>query len=187
MKRLKTKQLFIILVLGITVLSFGTAIAQKAKLANPKAVANESIVRQNTGAIVEMRFKTDLEVRHISASQCFCNDSLSNVGAMLYKDLWVTVVNSTCSDGKGADNVKAFLDVQYFDVMADRMVALTLPVTLDKNGSKQVKVRSGFVLVKQTPGIKATIRMGSNNPSVVDCNSSNNRKITKRCQLPLVY
>ena len=136
---------------------------------------------------MKIQLQCDLEVRHISAAQCFCNDSLSNVGAMLYKDIWVVIGNYICPNGKGASDVKALLDVQYFDLMANRLVNITLPVTIDKNRTKEVKVKNGFVLIKQNPGIKATIRFGANSLSITDCNTANNRRVERQCQLPLVY
>jgi hypothetical protein len=104
---------------------------------------------------------------------------------MLYKDIWVSVANYSCN-GKGTDNVKAFLDVQYFDLMANRLVNKTFPLTLAKNRSQSVKVKSGFVLIQQNPGIKATIRLGNNGFPIADCNRANNRKVVRQCQLAVV-
>ena len=183
MKLLTTKQTLITLVIGIALLSFGTAMANKV----PPTKISDTIVKPGGKAIVKIQLQCDLEVRHISAAQCFCNDSLSNVGAMLYKDIWVVIGNYICPNGKGASDVKALLDVQYFDLMANRLVNITLPVTIDKNRTKEVKVKNGFVLIKQNPGIKATIRFGANSLPITDCNTANNRRVERQCQLPLVY
>lgn len=180
MKLLKTKKMLVVSIAVISLLSFGIAMANTAKVVKQKAVISDAV---KTKAIVKPHLVCDLEVTHISAGQCFCNDSLSNVGAMLYKDMWVRVGNFLCS-GKGA-NVNALLDVQYFDLMAHHLVTTTIPVTIDKNRSKMVKVKTGFLLIKQTPGIKAEIRFGTNG-IITDCNGANNRKIQRQCQLRIV-
>ncbi len=187
MKLLKTKQILVILIVGFAMFSFGTAMADKTKVVKSQTKIVDTAIRPDGKVIVKPRLKCDLEVRHISAAQCFCNDSLSNVGAMLYRDIWVTVGNYSCPDGKGANNVNAILEVQYFDLMANRLVNTTLSVTIDKNRTKEIKVKNGYVLIKQNPGIKATIRFGTNPISIIDCNLANNRKIERQCQLPLVY
>ena len=182
MKLFKTKQIFIILVIGIILLSFGTAFANKVpatKISDTALPAGKKIVK--------IQLECDLEVRHINAAQCFCNEPLSNAGAMLYKEIWVVVGNYLCPNGKGANDVKALLNVQYFDLMKNQLVNITLPVTIDKNRTKEVKVKNGFILIKQNPGIKATIRFGANSLPIKDCNMANNQRIERKCQLPLVY
>lgn len=181
MKLFKTKQMLIV-VAAISLLSFGMAMAGTVKVVKQKSMISDAVVGKK---IVKPQLVCDLEVRHISAAQCFCNTSLSNVGAMLFKDIWVTVGNYTCN-GRGA-NANAQLDVEYFDLMANRLVNITLPITIDKNRTKEVKVKNGFVLIKQNPGIKATIRFGTNGLPITDCNMANNRRIERQCQLPLVY
>ncbi|MCD4743427.1 MAG: hypothetical protein K8R67_13235 [Desulfobacteraceae bacterium] len=143
--------------------------ADTVKVVKQKSIIFDAVVGKK---IVKPQLVCDLEVRHISAAQYFCNASLSNVGVMLFKDIWVTVGNYTCG-GRG-DSANAQLDVEYFDLMANRLVNITLPVTIDKNRTKEVKVKNGFVLIKQNPGIKATMRFGTNGLPITDCNMANN-------------
>ncbi len=186
MKVFKIKKTIAVLITCIALISFGSAMAKNAATVAKPAKKLINTDRVNS-AVVTPVLKCDLEVRHINATQCFCVDALDNVRAMLYKDIWVTVGNYLCPGGIGADNVKAELEVKYFDLMSNRMVTHRMPLTLEKNRTRNIKVKNGHVLIKQNPGITATIKFRTNTFKIVDCDPSNNQRTERECQLPLVY
>jgi hypothetical protein len=174
MKKFKLNPMAIIIIISAVLFSFSTAMAGSNTLVN-------KIVKKP----LKLQFKTDLAVREIFATQCACDDSLGRAGAMFYKDIYVTVGNYPCSVGVVADNVNAMLDVEYFDLMRNRLERKSIPVTLSKNQTKAVKVANGFLLLKKNMGIKATIKITSTN--IVDCDMSNNSNRVNSCELRPVY
>ncbi len=184
MKSFKVKQRYIIITAVIFLLSSGMAGAGQNKVLRAKKINSLKVNDKVNPQLLMIR--CDLKVNHISAGQCFCGDALGNVGAMLFKDIWVNVGNYSCGTSSAA--VNAQLDVQYFDLMLNRLVKQTFQVSLAKNRQKDIKIKNGYTLIKKSSGITANIKFApSTSSSIRDCNPGNNRKIERQCQLPLVY
>jgi len=128
--------------------------------------------------------KTDMVVESINNSVhvCACSDSLEPLGVMLFDSLWVTLGNWPCDDGSKA-NATGQLKVTYYDVAAGNQVTRNVAFSLNGNSRQAIKIQDGPILIKQSPGVSATIT----DISVEDCDTANNTKTIKECVGPPIY
>ncbi len=150
-----------------------------------KAPVMSSTLKPSEAILVPLKVKTDLVIENIYARECPCSSPLSSLNAMLYNELWVTIGNWPCSGSGATNNVSGQLKVTYFDVSTNRVVNRTMSFSMNRNSRKAIKVQGGPILMKASTGITASIvRINGN---VIDCNTANNTKKVRKCDLPPIY
>lgn len=128
--------------------------------------------------------KADPLIEEIYSMSCACKDDLGRANAMMMNDIWVTLFNGVCPDGKRS-GVKATLKVSWFDLSLGRMVEQNVLVNMGANSRQAFRIMAASVLVKKSTGIKAEI-VNIQAP-VTDCNPANNVKTVTQCNLPPIY
>ena len=136
---------------------------------------------------------TDLRCEYIFASQCPCETTMKGVGVIYMPNVWVTITNYPCANGKKF-NAIAEIRVTYFDMNQNKMVTRKATYSPLKPyptniWAKKVKVISTPILAKRSKGIKATVVIKNSDTRTrkfKDCNLRNNSRIIYKCVIPIV-
>lgn len=184
MKLFKLNPAHVFLAVFFVLFAVNTAVAGDTAISAGKKLSASQITK-GPKQLAEFKFKTDVVVREIYANDCPCEQEITRTGAMFFKGLNVIVGNYSCPGGAVADNVNASLKVEYYDLMLDRIVTLTKPVTFSINNTKTVNFTNNYLLMKRSHGVKATLTVTSG--SVEDCNMTNNSNRVYACDLRPVY
>jgi len=119
--------------------------------------------------------QTDLKVTYIATGNCWCEQKLEEVNAMLISAIEVGVFN----DGKF--DVDAELEVKYYDLRLSKWISKKITIAPFKGGAgKILTVVTTQKLIRKSSGITAKIKITST--KVKDKNNLNNIMISKACK-----